>query len=184
MKKIVFFVILATFVAGGAMAQTPTDSTEVKKEDVQKEKKKGGFLKGLAKAVESTTGLDVSKEVLFVYPKIGEWKFEVISCIGNKATGEVVLKLKVLKILDGDLPHELFFYSEVYEAGTKNAIRFLRSYSSEVSHDFKIGVAEEVAFQAIKGVPEKVKALDIVFCTRGCSTGYIFEGRSIPVEWK
>ena len=41
------------------------------------EKKKGGFWNKVKKGVESATGLDVSKETLFVYPKIGEWKMEL-----------------------------------------------------------------------------------------------------------
>ena len=56
--KRVDWLVLAAFLAVGA----------VKAQDAPK-KKKGGLWNKVKKGVESATGIDVSKETLFVYPK-------------------------------------------------------------------------------------------------------------------
>lgn len=70
MKKIICMAMTLLLVMGSAFAQNES-------------KKKGGFWSKVKKGVESTTGLDVSKETLFVYPTIGEWKMQFVSAIGG-----------------------------------------------------------------------------------------------------
>lgn len=61
-------------------------------------KKKGGFWNKLKKGIESTTGLDVSKETLFVYPQIGDWKMELVEATGDSRTGEVTVRIGIMPL--------------------------------------------------------------------------------------
>ncbi len=166
MKRILVFALAALFICASAMAQ-----------EGKQEKKKGGFLSGLKKAVESTTGLDVSNEAVFVYPKIGEWKMSVESCIGNKELGTVKLKLKVTRFEEEGTGGAFW----LMEAKTTDGVKLGFAADSELRYKFQTGVTQIVEFQTIAGVPENAKAINIKF-------KYLYhdaiEGRDIPIEWK
>ena len=86
MKRVVWLVLAAFLAVGAVMAQ-----------DAPK-KKKGGLWNKVKKGVESATGIDVSKETLFVYPKLGEWKMELKSAEGDPATGNMTVIFKVMPL--------------------------------------------------------------------------------------
>ena len=86
MKRVVWLVLAAFLAVGAVMAQ-----------DAPK-KKKGGLWNKVKKGVESATGIDVSKETLFVYPKLGEWKMEHKSAEGDPATGNMTVIFKVMPL--------------------------------------------------------------------------------------
>lgn len=74
MRRVIWLVLVAFVAAATVIAQ-----------DAPK-KKKGGFWNKVKKGVESATGIDVSKETLFVYPEMGQWKMELKSAEGDQAT--------------------------------------------------------------------------------------------------
>lgn len=90
MKKIVLLLAAAALVCASAMGQDPEP------------KKKGGFWSKVKKGVESTTGLDVSDEALFVYPNTGVWKMKLISAIGNPEDNTVVVKFGIMPVTSKD----------------------------------------------------------------------------------
>jgi hypothetical protein len=161
-------------VSGNVMAQNDSVPADGKK-------KGGGFLK----AVESNTGLKVSKETLFVYPVIGEWKMEVVSCIGDKATGEVIFKIKVIRLFgEYSLTSERCLMSEVAATGGKESFKLI-DFNADPLYDFEINKTVEVTFQPIVGVPASVKSIDVKFyIRRKTAEGLSFEARRVPIEWK
>jgi len=85
MKKLLLLAAAATMICAAASGQ-------------DQPKKKGGFWNKVKKGVESTTGLDVSKETLFVYPEMGKWKMEFISATGDSATGLVLVRIGIMPL--------------------------------------------------------------------------------------
>ena len=171
MKKVLVFAFAALFICASAMAQ-----------EENQEKKGGGLMKALKKGVESATGLKVSDETLFVYPVIGEWKMTVESCIGNKETGEVVLKINVIKIGD-QLRSSRCLLSEVVVTGDKNPFE-LQRFSADPLYDFKPNTSVLVTFQSIFGVPETAKSLDVKFYVIVPNPEHTFEARRVPIDWQ
>ena len=173
MKKVLVFAFAALFICASAMAQ-----------EEKQEKKGGGFMKALKKGVESATGLKVSDETLFVYPVIGEWKMDIESCIGDKATGEVILKIKVTRIAGEQRYRSMrCLLSEAVITGEKAPFQ-LRGFSANPLYDFEINASTEVTFQPIIGVPETAKSLDVKFYIEFPDVAdRCFEARRVPVEW-
>lgn len=169
MKKIFALALAALFVCGAAMAQ-----------EEKQEKKKGGFMNAIKKGVESTTGLDVSKETVFVYPEIGEWKMSVASCMGDPASGEVTLKLKITRIASSQMMSTPFLIREARVTGSKELLA-LERLAVDALNDFRPNAPVEVTLGRI-GAPAGTKLLDIKFSTADKSR--MFEARDVPVEWK
>lgn len=167
MRKIVLLAVLAVFTAGSVMAQ-----------DAEKPKKKGGLWGAIKKGVESTTGLDVSKEAVFVYPKIGEWTVKVESCTGNKETGVVQLKLIMTRLSGTDATGMDVWLTE---AKSNDGTKLGFAERSGFMYKWENGVPQTVVFQPIGGVPATATAITIKF-----KWGYTdtIEGRDIPVEWQ
>ena len=172
MKKILVFAFATLFICASAMAQ-----------EEKQEKKSGGLMKALKKGVESATGLKVSDETLFVYPAIGEWKMTVESCIGNKETGNVVLKIKVTKITGNQMMSARCLLSEAVVTGEKDKFE-LQRFSADPLYSFKIGETVDVTFQTIYGVPETAKSLDVKFYVIVPNPEHSFEARRVPVDWQ
>ena len=85
MKKLLLLAAAASMICAAASGQ-------------EQPKKKGGFWNKVKKGVESTTGLDVSKETLFVYPQMGQWKMEFLSATGDSATGQVLVRIGIMPL--------------------------------------------------------------------------------------
>lgn len=99
MKKIIL-VILVIASINFVYAQANAEQDPVKQEETTKKKKRGGFWNKVKKGVESTTGLDVSSETLFVYPEIGKWMMRLKSANASLETGELTLIIEVLPLAD------------------------------------------------------------------------------------
>jgi len=89
MKRVIVMIILAVFTAGAAMAQNdsvPADG-----------KKKGGFGSFVKRIGEQTTGINMSDETFAVLPARAKQLIgvEVVSCIGDSKSGDVLLILAV-----------------------------------------------------------------------------------------
>jgi hypothetical protein len=189
MKTLFLTALAALMICAGALAQEPAEpaekSGETKTEQTDdakpaKEKKKGGgkFWNALKKGVESTTGLDVSKEVLFVYPTIGEWKFTMVSCEGDPKTNHVVLKVNAIKLTGGD--ETMFCHmDEARPAGSDQKLE-IRGYSKH--YEFVVGKPVELTFLHTENVPTSVSALDITFAISD-QPEKVFEARDVPVTW-
>ena len=137
-------------------------------------------MNALKKGVESTTGLNVSKETLFVYPVIGEWKMSVVSCEGDPVTGDVVLKINVNRISSQQLTSSVLLIREANVSGSKTPLA-LERWSADPLHDFKPNTPVDVTFQTIYGVPAESKTLDVKFSTS--DRDKMFEARDVPIEW-
>lgn len=182
MKKILMLLAAATMVCASASGQ-------------EQPKKKGGFWNKVKKGVESTTGLDVSKETLFVYPKIGEWKMQFISAVGNPATGEVSVRIGIMPL--SNQTNAFLQLTEVTDASGKtlpegtawkatSKFRTSDLANSPLFHeDLAGGTYAEYSFQPIR-VPEGMKALKAMKFT--LETGHAveegFEVRDVPVTWE
>jgi hypothetical protein len=172
MKKLFVLAAAAMFVCGAAMAQEPEQQPE--------KKKKGGFLNALKKGVESATGLDVSKETLFVYPEIGQWKFTLASCEGDPATGQVVVKLNINKLSGDPLKNAWANLKEARVTGSSETLKYHRS--ADPFYDYEVGKPVEVTFQTLNDVPRDAKSLDLKFYFM-VSDKYTFEARDVPITW-
>lgn len=172
MKKIIHIALALLLTAGTIHAQEP-------------ERKRGGFLNAIKKGVESTTGLNVSKEALFVYPQaqMGEWKISLVSCLGNREFGSVTLTLKIIKISGGQSMAERCLFTEA-ETTDGVALGFGR-YSADPLWDFRINTPVEVEMMGIGGVPEDATAINVKFYIGSFADPQrnIFEGRDIPIQW-
>ena len=163
MKRIFLLLLLFCGLAGSATAQ-------------------GNFLKTIKKGIESTTGLKISDEMLFVYPTIGEWRMDLESCIGDKITNTVILKIKVTKTLGNRIVNERCLISEAVITGEKTPLG-LKGFSADPMYNFEIGQTVDVTFQPIYGVPESAKLLDVKFYIQIPSTERNFEVRRVPIVW-
>ncbi len=169
MKKIFVLAFAALFISASVMAQ-----------EEKQEKKKGGFMNTLKKGVESTTGLRVSEETLFVYPEIGEWKMSVVSCTGDPASGEVTLKVNMTRLSGSQMMGTPFLIREATVTGSTEQLAVERR-AVDPLYDFKPNAPVEVTFQRI-GVPADAKSVDVKFSTSDKTR--MFEARRVPVEWK
>jgi len=168
MKKICYLFIAALLISGSVMAQ----------DQEPEKKKKGGFMKALKKGVESTTGLKVSDETLFVYPTIGEWKMQVANCKGNPTTGEVILQINATRLTGDGI---MDAWCNLREASiTGGSALTLHRRSADPHYRFEVGKTIEVTFQSILGVPTDTKSIDVRFEIIDKS----FEARRVPIEWE
>jgi len=174
MRKIILFTFAALTVCVSAMAQDGTEE--------QPRRRGGGFLNALKRGVESSTGLNVSNEPVFVYPEIGVWKISVAKCEGNKEFGSVALTLKVIKISGNNSMGDRCLFTE---AKTTDGVELgYGTYSADPLWDFRINAPVEVPMQNIGGVPENATALNIKFYIGSFAGQHnIFEGRDIPITW-
>jgi hypothetical protein len=143
------------------------------------EKKKGGLMNALKKGVESSTGLNVSKETLFVYPEIGIWKMSLVSCTGDPATGNVEFTINGTK-LDRTLKNEHWVLREAVVSGTTEKLG-LKSVSADPFFDFEQNIPTKITFTTILGVPAEAKSIDVKFSTY--DRNLMFEARDVPIEW-
>ena len=172
MRKLFYVTLAALLVCGVATAQN------------EEPKKKGGFMKALKKGVESTTGLRVSDETLFVYPEeaaIGEWKVELVSCVGNPATGEVQPIIKVTKFGEDGAKNTWCKAKEAVVTGSKESLALERR-SADPLYSFLANTPVEVTLERVGGVPADARTLDIKFYIWGKEI--MFEGRRMPIEWQ
>lgn len=172
MKKAILLALAAMCVSALAFAQEPEAQPE-------KEKKKGGFMKALKKGVESTTGLRVSDEALFVYPTIGEWKMSVVSCIGDPQTGAVQLVVKYTR-LTGDANKSVWSNLREAKVTGGDALTIDRR-AADPLYTFEANKPVDVVYQMILGVPADTKTIDVKFNIG--TFDEMFEARRIPVEW-
>ena len=180
MKKIICMAMTLLLVMGSAFAQNES-------------KKKGGFWSKVKKGVESTTGLDVSKETLFVYPTIGEWKMQFVSAIGDPETGVVSVKIKIMplakqgsaflkltEVIDEkkNVLHEGKFWKETSKFMTRDLSE------SPLYNDLEPNTYSEYTFQPI-AVPEGSKNISALKFTLEAQNSQLkgFEVRDIPIEW-
>lgn len=185
MKKVIYSVVVAMLVCGTAMSGKKNDRTEnnqtnlvIQKDTVKKVKKESGFLKALKKGVESTTGLDVSKEVLFVYPTIGEWKMQLASCNGDLATGTVAITIKAMNLTGKNINSVWCNLQAATSAGKSFEIK---SRGSDPFFNFESGVFTDVTFVPILGVPTDTK---MVNCKFKIFNSGEFELRDAAIDWK
>ena len=171
MKKITILLLSVFVWCGGAVAQDEKPQKENKKE--------GGFLKGLKKGFESTTGIKVSEETLFVYPNLAEWKFRVESCKGSRADGTVKLVISATKLTEGNESQTWCNFLEVtLPDGTKADFH---QRANDRLRTFNSGQVTVVDFDDIYKVPVDTKAMDVKFYIS--TRNRVFEGRRIPIEW-
>lgn len=182
MKKTLLLITSALLLAMAASGQ-------------EQPKKKGGFWNKVKKGVESTTGLDVSKETLFVYPQIGQWKMEFVSAIGSNETGEVTVRIGIMPLAGQkaaflqlnevtDAEGNAVPAGQAWKATTK--FRTTDLDSSPLFHeDLAAGTFAQYAFQPIRVAPgmKAFKALRFTLET-GNAQEEGFEARDIPVTWE
>lgn len=184
MKKIALLAAAAMMIAASAFGQ-----------EQEQPKKKGGFWNKVKKGVESTTGLDVSKETLFVYPAIGQWKMQFISATGDSQTGEVSVRIGIMP-LAGQQSAFLQLTGVTGAAGEaipegkawKITSKFRTSdlANSPLYHeDLAAGTFAAYTFQPITVATEtkSLKALKFTLETRNAKEEG-FEARDIPIAWQ
>lgn len=166
MKRVIWLVLVAFVTAATVMAQ-----------DAPK-KKKGGLWNKVKKGVESATGLDVSKETVFVYPKLGEWKMELKSAEGDPATGNVTVVFRVMP-LAGQTSVGLRMKGVVSGSG-ENLIGDKQWEQGSNGYDVAAGTFTDCKLRRITVSPE-VKSLKTILFTISNTEG--FEARDIPITW-
>ena len=171
MKKLMILA-LALMVSAGAVAQ----------EQKEEKKKGGGLMRALRKGVESATGLDVSKEALFVYPEIGKWKMSVVSCTGDPETGAVDIKLAITTLFSS--PRLTGARVLIVEAGVPGGAELgLERYSADPLWDLVPNKPVEVPLNRVLGVPASAKTINLKFYVENNLPNYTFELRDCPIEW-
>lgn len=180
MKKFFCMAITLLLLVGNATAQ-------------DQPKKKGGVWNKIKKGVESTTGLDVSKETLFVYPTIGEWKMKFISATGDPETHVVTVKIAIMPLAkqtsafltltevtdkQGNVLPEGKYWKETSKFRTRDLSE------SPLFQELTSGNYSEYTFQPI-AVPEGSKTIGTLKFTLEVPQSQIkgFEARDIPIEW-
>lgn len=141
-------------------------------------KKKGGFWNKVKKGVESATGIDVSKETLFVYPKLGEWKMELKSAEGDSVSGNVSVIFNVMP-LAGQGSAALKMAKVIGDDGKELAPGKQWEYGSN-HHELSAGKFTEYELRRITVSPG-MKSLKAIIFTIGNTEG--FEARDIPITW-
>lgn len=166
MRRVIWLVLVAFVAAATVMAQ-----------DAPK-KKKGGFWNKVKKGVESATGIDVSKETLFVYPEMGQWKMELKSAEGDQATGNVTVIFKVMP-LAGQKSAAIKMKKVIGGDGTELVAGEQWEHGSN-HHELPAGVFTEYELRRITVSPD-MKSLKSIFFAIGNKEG--FEARDIPITW-
>lgn len=166
MKRIIWMVLVALIASATVMAQ-----------DAPK-KKKGGLWNKVKKGVESATGIDVSKEALFVYPKLGEWKMELKTAEGDSTTGNLTIVFKVMP-LAGQKGGALKMTKVIGGDGKELVPGEQWEYGSN-QHELSAGKFAEYELRRITVSPE-MKSLKSITFTISNTEG--FEARDIPITW-
>lgn len=180
MSKLFLFSLAALIVCAGVMAQEPQQEPE---------KKKGGFFKKLAKGVESVTGLDVSKETLFVYPEIGVVSCKLVDAIGNPATNQVKVRIEITKLKgDSTNPNRYPVLEWVKVSGTNTNLPLAdKPYPASCKNPYDLVPNKPVIFefepiQPIV-VPAGTKSIDLMFPVGFDGNTYKIEARDIAIDW-
>lgn len=177
MKKLLLLAAAATMICAAASGQ-------------DQPKKKGGFWNKVKKGVESTTGLDVSKETLFVYPEMGKWKMEFISATGlvlvrigiMPLAGQKAAFLQLTGVIDGDgqaLPE-----GKSWKATSK--FRTSDLDNCPLFHEnLTAGTFSQYLFQPIRATvgTKSFKTLKFNLET-GNAVEEGFEARDVPITWE
>lgn len=166
MKRVIWLVLVAFVAAATVMAQ-----------DAPK-KKKGGLWNKVKKGVESATGLDVSKETLFVYPKLGEWKMGLKSAEGDPTTGNVTVVFEVMP-LAGQTSVTIRMKGVIGGDG-ENLVSDKQWEQGSNGYDVAAGTFTDCQLRRITVSPE-MKFLKAVLFTVSNTEG--FEARDIPITW-
>ena len=142
-------------------------------------KKKGGFWNKVKKGVESATGIDVSRETLFVNPKPDKWKLDFKSAIGDPTTGNVAVVIKV-KPLNGQssLTTDML---DVIDGDGNTLVRREQWDDGLKSYHLSPGVYTDCPFRRITVRPG-MKSLKMIHFTLSSEDG--FEARDIPITWE
>lgn len=165
-----------------AMLAMGLAATQVSAQEPEK-KKRGGLWGTIKKGVESTTGIDVSREPLFVHPVIGEWRMAVVSCVGDAATGTVALTISASRLVDPGLVGSRCLVSEAHVTGSKTALSQAGNYADPL-YDFTKGNTVEVKFNPLGGVPTDAKSLELKFYMGSSQMPEnTFELRDCPINW-
>lgn len=180
MKKVILMMAAMLLFIAGAGAQEQT-------------KKKGGFWNKVKKGVESTTGLDVSKETLFVYPTMGEWKMQFVSAIGDPDINVVTVKFRIMplsgqgsafvqvtEVVDGS--NNVLPEGKYWKKTSKFNTRDLSE--SSLYNDLTPSTYSEYTLQPI-GVPEGTKSIKAIKFTLEAQNSQLkgFEIRDVPIDW-
>lgn len=173
MKKVILFTLAALMVCASAMAQDGSEE--------QPRRRGGGFLNALKKGVESSTGLDVSKETVFVYPEIGVWRMSIVSAIGDPATGTVNIVLGVTRLSGGDMKNAWCILWEAVVTGTSEKLQRERR-SADPMYDFVVGQTVEVDGEDFYNVPIDARTLDVKLYVD--DRAKMIEARDVPITWQ
>lgn len=171
--------------------ETPQEETP-QEETTKKKKKKGSFWKKVKKGVESTTGLDVSDETLFVYPEIGQWKISLKSAIADSKSGELTVIFKVMPLFNEDRGTHITMkgvtdennknFTTTGSFSSANTVPFSRSntYYMYNARAQKVtqGVYKDFQLQPIY-IEKGIKSLKVIKFWMGGD----FEARDIPITW-
>lgn len=166
MKRVIWLVLVALVAASTVMAQ-----------DAPK-KKKGGLWSKVKKGVESATGIDVSRETLFVYPELGQWKMTLKSADGDPTTGNVTVVFNVMP-LAGQKNAAIKMKGVVGGDGQELVGGEQWEHGSN-QHDLTAGVFTEYELRRITVSPD-MKYLKTILFAVGNKEG--FEARDIPITW-
>lgn len=195
MKKL-FLVILALASINSINAQTEneqatTQQEESKEKKDQKKKKRGALWNKVKKGVESSTGIDVSKETLFVYPEIGEWKMVLKSANGNLETGELTVMFGVMPLADHksasismtdvvDGNNKTLEQKKYYERSSNKPRVNTYLWASLPTKPVTVGVYTDFQLKPIY-VEKGMKTMKTIKFSLGSKQG--FEARDIPITW-
>lgn len=141
-------------------------------------KKKGGFWNKVKKGVESATGIDVSKETLFVYPNLGEWKMELKSAEGDSLTGNVNVIFKVMPL--AGQKQGLLKIQEITDGEGRKLVPDKNWEVGSNSYQFSTGSFTECPLRRITVTPGMKSLKSIKF---KISNQEGFEARDIAIKW-
>lgn len=142
-------------------------------------KKKGGFWNKVKKGVESATGIDVSREALFVYPKLGEWKMTLKSAVGDPETGNVTVIFGVMP-LAGQRGTAIKMAGIIGGDGVELVPDKQWEYGSN-QHDLSADTFTEYQLRRITVSPD-MRYLKSIHFTVGNQEG--FEARDVAIDWQ
>jgi hypothetical protein len=190
MKKYILLFTLATFAAGGAMAQTLTDSTEVKKEKVKKEKKKSKFCSFVKKVGETTTGINMTDEPFIINPNSADFDAEFAGAYGNSSTGKVSI---VFKVKNKTYAAQASFGGSTSGNGRTVAFdvkgkNYYQYNSGSKGYAVAKGIWTEVMLDgkdAFENVPSELQAFELIKMSFyfDAKVRGMLEFRNIPIQW-
>lgn len=166
MKKIICLALTLLVMSVGAIAQDDAP------------KKKGGFWNKVKKGVESATGIDVSKETLFVYPEIGKWQMQLASATGDPATGVVKVVFKVTPL--GGQGTAALRMTSVTDGNGKVLKPGTDWEEGSNSYPLAAGAFTEYPLRRITVSPDVKSLKTIEFIFEGARG---FEARDVPISW-